>query len=86
MIQPPTSPPEPVQGKPEPSYVACDGHVWRRSMQGWDIVPEGVRERLLAAFEADAKDTTDWWHKRAAELAVELQAAITEAVAERTAA
>ena len=86
MITPPISPPEPVQGVSGPTYVACDSHVWRRSMQGWDIVPPGVRERLLAAFQADAMNTEDWWHKRAAELADELQTAITEADAQEIAA
>lgn len=75
-------PPESVQGIPGPTYVAHDGCVWRRSMQGWDIVDDYTAPRLLAGFRADAKNTEDWWHRRAAELAAELSTAIETVISE----
>jgi hypothetical protein len=75
----PTPPPEPVSGEPGPTYVAHDATVWRRSFHGWNVVDAHTAPKLLAVFRADARNTSDWFHARAAELADELEAAIAEA-------
>lgn len=79
MIRPPQPPPEPVRGVPGPTYVAHDGHVWRRAMLTWETVDPPIAERLLAGFCADALNTADWFHARASELAHELERAMRDA-------
>lgn len=79
MIHPPQPPPEPTIGIPSPTYVAHDGHVWRRCWRQWSTVDHFTAPKLLAGFRSDALNTGDWFHVRAKELADELEAAIAEA-------
>lgn len=69
-----TLPPEPVQGVSGPTYIAHDGAVWHRSMCGWTCVHDPLRQ--MAVFREIERDTADWFHKRAAELADEIEAAM----------
>lgn len=81
--------PRPPSHKPQSTFLARDGWVWRSSHAPhfcWHTIHSRTCESLLASFRADASNTADWFHKRAGELADELEAAMAQAATQRKAA
>jgi hypothetical protein len=76
----PSSVPSPVapaksQRTTESPFTASDGKVYRN---GYELHPT-VALRLLALWEADARNTADWFHPFAAQHARALEAALRQA-------
>lgn len=79
QVRAPIPPAEPVKGVSGPTYVAHDGHVWRRAMGFWSHLDGITADRLLVAFRVDEMNSSDWFHARAGVLADELETAISQA-------
>lgn len=75
-----------MSGKDTRTFIAHEGDVWRNSHAPhfhWHSLLPQTCTKLLTHFRTEQVNTADWFHKKAAQLATELAAAMDEAATQR---